>query len=66
MRGEQTLEEQAGYAPISDSALYARPTARYLGSPQKLYARYSFNYRNRVRAGVTMEKDQGEAFYAAR
>jgi hypothetical protein len=63
MRAEQTLEEQAGYAPISDSALHARPTARYLGSPQKLYARYSFNYRNRVRAGVTMEKDQGEAFF---
>ncbi len=63
LRMEQTLEEQAGYAPISDSALHARPNARYLGSPQKLYARYAFNYRNRVRAGITMEKDQGEAFF---
>lgn len=63
LRMEQTLEEQLGYSPISDSALHARPTSRYLGSPQKIYARYSFNYRNRVRAGVTMEKDQGEVFF---
>jgi hypothetical protein len=63
MRMEQTLEEQLGYSPITDSALHARPTARYLGSPQKLYARYAFNYRNRVRAGITMEKDQGEVFF---
>lgn len=63
MRMEQTLEEQQGYSPITDSALHARPTARYLGSPQKLYARYGFNYRNQVRAGITMEKDQGEVFF---
>lgn len=62
MRTEQVLEMREGYRSISDSALHARPNQRYLGSPQKLYARYTFNYRNQFRAGITMEKDPGEVF----
>lgn len=62
MRTEQVLEMREGYRSISDSALQARPNQRYLGSPQKLYARYTFNYRNQFRAGITMEKDPGEVF----
>jgi len=63
MRTEQVLEMREGYKSISDSALLANPNRRYLGSPQKLYARYSFNYRNQFRAGITMEKDPGEVLF---
>lgn len=63
MRTEQILEQREGYQSISDSAFIAKPGSRYLGSPQKVYARYAFNYRNKVRAGVTMEKDAGEVFF---
>ena len=61
-RYEQVLEQQQGYAPISDSALLAKPNSRYLGSPQKLQFRYTYNYRNKIRAGITVEKDAGEMF----
>ncbi len=62
-RLEKNLNQQAGYQPIEDSALWKKPSSRYLGSNDKVYAKYSFNYRNRVKAGITMDKDAGEAFF---
>ncbi len=64
VRFQQNLEEAAGYAEASDSLLKANPNARYLGSPQKLYAKYAFNYHNKIRFGITAEKDAGEQFFA--
>ena len=62
-RYEQILEKQQGYAPIDDSTLLAKPNSRYLGNPQKYQLRYTYNYRNKIRAGFTLEKDAGEMFY---
>ena len=62
-RYEQILERQQGYMPIDDSALLAKPNSRYLGSPQKLQFKYTYNYRNKIRAGFVLEKDAGEMFY---
>ena len=62
-RYEQVLEQQQGYAPIDDSTLLAKPNSRYLGSPQKLQFKYTYNYRNKIRAGFTLEKDAGEMFF---
>ena len=62
-RYEQVLEKQKGYLPITDSALLAKPNSRYLGCPQKLQFRYTYNYRNRIRAGIVVEKDAGEMFF---
>ena len=62
-RYEQVLEKQQGYLPIDDSALLAKPNSRYLGSPQKLQFRYTYNYRNRIRAALVVEKDAGEMFF---
>ena len=59
-RYEQILEPQTGYADISDSALLAQPNSRYLGSPQRYQLRYSYNYKDKIRAGVVVEKDPGE------
>ena len=62
-RYEQILEQQQGYAPTNDSALLAKPNSRYLGSPQKLQFRYTYNYRDKIRAGFVLEKDAGEMFF---
>ncbi len=63
LRYQGVLEEQLGYSQASDSLLLARPNARYLGSPYRVYSRYAFNYQNRIRFGITAEKDPGEEFF---
>ena len=65
-RYEQILEQQQGYAPIDDSALLAKPNSHYLGSPQKYQLKYTYNYRNKIRAGFVLEKDAGELFFTDR
>ena len=62
IRYQRVLQEQAGYSSVSDASLYQNPNSYYLGSPDKVYVRYGLNYRNKVRFGLTMEKDAGEPF----
>ncbi len=62
-RYEQILEHQQGYDPLSDSALLAKPNSRYLGNPQKYQLKYTYNYRNKIRAGFVLEQDPGEPFF---
>lgn len=57
------LEPQAGYAPVSDSALTASPNSRYLGNPDRYYTRYRFRFGTNVSWGITAEKDPGEQFF---
>jgi len=64
VRYTNILQEQAGYAPISDSALAESPNSRYLGSDYKLYTRYKLAYYNMLSIGVTAEKDFGEEFFS--
>lgn len=59
LRYEQVLEKRAGYAIPIDSAINF-PGSAYLGSPQKYYARYAFNFKNNLRFGFTLDKDPGE------
>lgn len=63
LRETRVLEPQEGFEPIDDSLLAAKPNSRYLGSPDKLYARYRFNFGNKISAGITAEKDAGEEFF---
>ena len=63
LRYQQVLNEQEGYSFIEDSVLAENPNRRYLGSPQKYWARYRFRYSNKVSWGLTMEKDAGEEFF---
>lgn len=63
IRYQQVIEEQQGFAPITDSALEASPNSRYLGSPEKIFAKYRFTYYNNISFGVTAEKDVGEEFF---
>jgi hypothetical protein len=62
-RYEQILEKQQGYEPYDDSLLLAKPNSRYLGSPQKYQLKYTYNNRNRIRAGFVLKKDAGELFF---
>lgn len=58
LRHQRQFEDRSGYL-IPDTV----DRQRYLGSPDRLYMRYRFNYRNRVSAGITAEKDPGEEFF---
>jgi len=61
LRYRQTPEKSAGYQIPSDSAIN-HPGTAYLGNPVKLYTRYAFQYKKRIRMGFTLEKDAGEVW----
>lgn len=63
LRYGQVLEKQLGFMPIDSIGIYKSPNARYIGSPQKIVARYQYAYGNVIRFGITAEKDQGELFF---
>jgi hypothetical protein len=57
------LEQQTGFTDIDSAALFNSQNSRYIGSPDKLYLRYRFNYGTNVSWGITAEKDQGELLF---
>ncbi|MBL4652519.1 MAG: helix-hairpin-helix domain-containing protein, partial [Flavobacteriales bacterium] len=63
IRYTRVLEEMQGYSEIDDSTLASKPNSRYLGSPDKLYARYRFKFGTNISVGITGEKDSGEEFF---
>jgi hypothetical protein len=63
LRYGRVLEDQTGFSSIDSSKLFSSRNSRYIGSPDKLYARYRFTYGNNVSWGLTAEKDQGELFF---
>ncbi len=58
-RYSQIVEPSLAYSNSIDSAVFY-PGSIYLGSPQKYYARYAFDFNKRIRLGITWEKDAGE------
>ncbi len=60
LEANQSLNKKKGYNDIEDSLLYDNPNSIYLGSPQKLYLRYNFTYKDKIEAGIVLEKDPGE------
>jgi hypothetical protein len=60
LRAAQVLEKSKGYEKPSD------PNASYyLGSAQKFFIRYSYNYKQLLAFGFSGEKDAGEPFFRA-
>ncbi len=57
------LQIPEGYVMPPDSAIN-HPGSVYLGSPQKIYFRYGFDYAQKVRLGFTLEKDAGEIMFS--
>ncbi|RLD61858.1 MAG: hypothetical protein DRI95_13770, partial [Bacteroidetes bacterium] len=56
------LQQQKGYLSVNDSMLSGKPNSVYQGDRMRYLMRYRYNYKNRVFAGITAEKDAGEAF----
>ena len=54
-RAKQLVEKQVGY---KDDA-----TTKFKGSPLSLYARYNYNYGDRLKWNITTEKDAGEKYF---
>lgn len=62
IRAEQVFQNQAGYH-VADSVLQKNSNSGYLGSPLKLFFRYSYSFYNRLMIGLSGEKDAGEQFF---
>jgi len=60
-RSQWINEHQKGYWQVNDSTDQTDAQA-YLGSKLKTYLRYSFKTKPGLEAGITAEKDAGEAF----
>jgi len=60
-RFQRIMEPQAGYN-VSDSLMRAKPNGYYLGDPNRVFARYTFQYNNNVSFAIAGEKDAGEQF----
>ncbi|MCW3118480.1 MAG: hypothetical protein JWM28_2562 [Chitinophagaceae bacterium] len=58
-RFSQALERSIGYASKATGNYY-------LGSPQKLFFRYSYQYKNLLQYGLVGDKDAGEQFFKGR
>jgi hypothetical protein len=57
VRAQQVVEKSEGYL---------RPDSivnRYPGSPQRLFVRYKYVYRNLLQYGIVADKDAGEQFF---
>jgi len=61
-RYQKIMQPRKGYEADGAYGLSGNPNSVYLGSPEKLYFRYGFNFNNRIRLGFTAEKDPGETF----
>jgi DNA uptake protein ComE-like DNA-binding protein len=58
IRATQTLEKSRGYLLDSSAA-----TNFYPGSPQRVFLRYKYTYKNLLQYGFVGEKDAGEQFF---
>ncbi|MBA3675353.1 MAG: helix-hairpin-helix domain-containing protein [Chitinophagaceae bacterium] len=58
VRVTQVLEKSKGYLLDSSTA-----KSFYPGSPQKLFLRYKYAFKNLLQYGITAEKDAGEQFF---
>ncbi|TAE37308.1 MAG: hypothetical protein EAY66_06025 [Sphingobacteriales bacterium] len=59
VRYQRGLEPQKGYQ-IPESS----KSSRYLGTPDRVFTRFRFNYNNNVQLSVNVEKDAGEQYWA--
>jgi hypothetical protein len=63
LRYQRDLQKREGYIQKPDSILELSPNKQYQGSPDKIYTRYRYTYKDKISWGVTGEKDAGEQFF---
>ncbi|TAH00809.1 MAG: hypothetical protein EAZ15_08385 [Sphingobacteriales bacterium] len=59
VRYQRGIEPQKGYNIPADSK-----NSRYLGTPDRIFTRFRFNYNNNVQLSINVEKDAGEQYWA--
>ncbi len=63
LRYQRVIEQQAGFADVPDSLRQLFPSKYYLGSPDALYFRYTFSYKDKLQLGFVADKDAGETLF---
>lgn len=63
VRLQRVLEKQTGYFTPDSLTKAKKPNSYYLGDPNRLFARYRFQYNNNVSFAFSGEKDAGEEFF---
>lgn len=58
IRISEQIEKAKGFEKQADST-----ASHYLGSPQKVFFRYKYNYKNLMQYGILGDKDAGEQFF---
>jgi hypothetical protein len=56
LRASQVIEKSKGYDKSSGGT-------KYLGSPQRIFFRYRYSYKNLLQYGIAADKDAGEQFF---
>lgn len=59
LRWSSLLENQEGFLPLEPD----ETSQRFLGSKDRIYARFKHSYEDRLSYGFTVEKDPGEEFF---
>lgn len=59
LRYGRSLQQQKGFKVKDETK------SRYLGDPNRYAVRYRWNYHNKIRLSLNMEKDAGEPFFQA-
>jgi len=59
LRWQRVIEPQAAYFPNKNNEI------KYLGNPNRIYARYKLQISKYIDAGITADKDAGEPFFNA-
>lgn len=62
-RFQRVLEHQVGYFTPDSITKAKKPNSYYLGDPNRLFARYRFQYNNNVSVAISGEKDSGEEWF---
>ena len=63
MRLQRVIEKQAGYFTPDSLTKATKPNSYYLGDPNRVFARYRFQYNNAVSFALSGEKDAGEQLF---
>jgi len=63
MRLQRIIEKQSGYMKPDSLTKATKPNSYYLGDPNRIFARYHFQYNNSVSVAFSGEKDAGEEFF---
>lgn len=66
-RLDKGLETKEGYRfyPDEEESLPDESNKKYFGDPFYTSLKYRFNFKDRIQAGITTEKDAGEQFWGA-